>query len=154
MKTYSLKQSEIKKNWITIDAEGLVLGRLASIISIKLRGKDKPSFTPHLDCGDNVIVTNAEKIHLKAKKYDNKKYFKHTGFPGGIKSITAKQILCGKHPERVLLSAVKRMLPKNKLANKQMQNIKVYSGDYHPHMAQKPQFIDIKKLSNKNYKRD
>merc|ERR1711907_501630 len=154
IKTYSLKKSEIRKNWVIINAEGLVLGRLASIISTKVRGKDKPTFTPHVDCGDHVIVTNVEKIHLTAKKYDNKKYFWHTGFPGGIKSLTAKQILYGKYPERILNSAVKRMLPKNKLANKQLKNMKIYTGNYHPHKAQKPQLIDVKKLNPKNYKRD
>jgi len=154
-KTYSLKQSQVKKQWIVINAENLVLGRLASIISIKLRGKDKPTFTPHIDCGDNVIIINAKKIYLSGnKKTENKKYFWHTGFPGGIKHLTAKQILSSKYPNRILLKAVQRMLPKNKLAGQQIKNLKIYNDDIHPHNAQNPKNINIQKLNNKNSKRD
>jgi large subunit ribosomal protein L13 len=155
MRTYSLKKSEVKKQWILINAKGLVLGRLASIISTKLRGKDKPEFTPHIDCGDHVIIINAEKVYLtSSKKIENKNYFRHTGFPGGIKKSTAKEILNSSFPERVLQKAIKRMLPKNKLANQQIKNLKIYSGDNHPHQAQNPTLVDIKKLNNKNSRRD
>ena len=153
-RTYSLKNSEIKKRWILINAEGLILGRLASIVAIKLRGKDKPEFTPHIDCGDYIIITNAEKIHLTKSKKEKKTYFWHTGFPGGIKKLTTKEIFNGKYPERILIKAIKRMLPKNKLANKQMKNLKIYNGEKHPHMAQKPDNINIQKLNNKNSKRN
>ncbi|PPR77987.1 MAG: 50S ribosomal protein L13 [Alphaproteobacteria bacterium MarineAlpha2_Bin1] len=153
MKTFSAKPGEIKPNWVIINAEGLVLGRLASIVASKLRGKDKPQFTPHVDCGDYVIVINADKLALTGQKKNKKKYYWHTGYPGGIKERTVDEVLDGKHPERVLLKAVKRMLPKESpLAKKQFSKLKVYSGENHPHEAQKPEAINISILNKKNVK--
>ncbi|MBL41306.1 MAG: 50S ribosomal protein L13 [Rhodospirillaceae bacterium] len=153
MKTFSAKPGEIKPNWVLIDAEGLVLGRLASLVALKLRGKDKPQYTPHVDCGDYVIIINADKLALTGQKKNKKKYFWHTGYPGGIKERTADEVLDGKYPERVLLKAVKRMLPKESpLAKKQFSKLKVYSGENHPHEAQKPEVINISILNKKNVK--
>ena len=152
-KTFSIKPSEIKKNWLLIDAEGLVLGRLASIVSNFLRGTHKPTFTSHMDMGDNVIIINAEKVELTGKKRDDKVYYWHTGYPGGIKSRKASDILDGKFPERVIEKAVKRMLPKGPLAKNQLTNLKIYSGNTHPHEAQSPKLINIKDMNNKNTKR-
>ena len=152
MKTFSAKPGEIKPNWVLINAEGLVLGRLASLIALKLRGKDKPQFTPHVDCGDYVIVINADKLALTGQKKAKKKYYWHTGYPGGIKERTAEEIL-DKHPERLLLKAVKRMLPKESpLAKKQFSKLKVYNGENHPHEAQKPETVNISILNKKNVK--
>ncbi|MAR79708.1 MAG: 50S ribosomal protein L13 [Rhodospirillaceae bacterium] len=151
MKTFSAKPGEVKPNWVLINAEGLVLGRLASLIALKLRGKDKPQFTPHVDCGDYVIVINADKLALTGQKKSNKKYYWHTGYPGGIKDRTADEILDGKNPERILLKAVRRMLPKESpLAKKQFSKLKVYCGESHPHEAQKPKTINISLLNKKN----
>ncbi len=149
MKTYSATPAEIDKKWIVIDAEGVVLGRLASIVATRLRGKHKPSFTPHMDCGDNVIVINADKVQLTGKKR-TEEHFWHTGYPGGIKSRTKAQILDGAHPERVVTLAVKRMLPGNRLARKQMTNLRVYAGTQHPHAAQQPEVLDVKSMNSKN----
>ena len=149
MKTFSATPADIEKKWIIIDAEGVVLGRLASIIAIRLRGKHKPSFTPHMDCGDNVIVINAEKVQLTGKKREENFYW-HTGYPGGIKYRTKDQILNGRHPERVVKMAVKRMLPGNKLSRKLMTNLRVYAGHQHPHEAQSPDIYDIKSMNPKN----
>ncbi|WP_371038948.1 MULTISPECIES: 50S ribosomal protein L13 [unclassified Rhodosalinus] len=149
MKTYSATPAEIDKKWIVIDAEGVVLGRLASIVATRLRGKHKPSFTPHMDCGDNVIVINADKVQLTGKKR-TEEHFWHTGYPGGIKSRTKAQILDGAHPERVVTLAVKRMLPGNRLARKQMTNLRVYAGTQHPHEAQQPEVLDVKSMNSKN----
>ena len=151
MKTFSAKPGEVKPNWVLINAEGLVLGRLASLIALKLRGKDKPQFTPHVDCGDYVIVINAEKLAFTGQKKNNKKYYWHTGYPGGIKERTAEEILEGKNPERILLKAVRRMLPKESpLAKKQFSKLKVYCGENHPHEAQKPETINVSLLNKKN----
>ena len=150
MKTYSMKPSEVQKRWYVVDAEGLVLGRMAAVIANTLRGKNKPAFTPHVDCGDNVIVINADKVALTGKKRSDKVYYRHTGYPGGIKSRTAGQILEGKTPQDVVLLAVQRMLPKNKLARQQLGNLKVYAGTEHPHEAQKPQPLDIAAMNPKN----
>tara|TARA_Y100000996_G_C22505255_1_gene636083 strand:+ start:535 stop:1005 length:471 start_codon:yes stop_codon:yes gene_type:complete len=151
MKTYSAKPGEIKPEWHLVDAEGLILGRLASILAKYLRGKHKPSFTPHVDCGDYIVVINAEKIKLTGRKYSNKKFYWHTGYPGGIKERTMSDILEGSHPERILIKAVKRMLPKESpLARKQFTKLKVYSGPEHPHSAQEPKVIDIVSLNKKN----
>ena len=151
MKTYSAKPGEIKPEWHLVDAEGLVLGRLASILAKYLRGKHKPSFTPHVDCGDYIVVINAEKIKLTGRKYSNKKFYWHTGYPGGIKERTMSDILDSSHPERILIKAVKRMLPKESpLARKQFTKLKVYSGPEHPHTAQEPKVIDIVSLNKKN----
>jgi large subunit ribosomal protein L13 len=125
MKTYTAKPAEIEKKWILIDAEGIVLGRLATIVANRLRGKHKATFTPHMDMGDNVIVINADKVQMTGKKRDDKTYYWHTGYPGGIKSRTARDILEGKHPERVVMKAVQRMLPGNKLAKTQLTNLRV-----------------------------
>ena len=151
MKTFSLKQKEIKKNWFLINADGVILGRLAAHISKILRGKHKPTFTPHLDCGDNVIVINAEKIKLKGKKVKDKIYYRHTGYPGGIKQETPEEILSGKNPEKVVKLAVKRMLSDNKLSRKQLLNLRVFSGETHDLEAQKPEVINFKQMNRKNF---
>ena len=153
MKTFSAKSTEIEKKWLLIDAEGLVLGRLASHIAIVLRGKNKPIFTPHVDCGDNVIVVNAEKVHLTGAKRDNKLYYWHTGYPGGIKSKSASDILDGKFPERVIMKAVQRMLPGGPLSRKQLKNLKVYAGVEHPHEAQQPMKVNFAENNVKNSRR-
>ena len=151
MKTYSAKPGEVDKKWIVIDAEGLVVGRLASIIAMRLRGKHKPIFTPHVDCGDNVIVVNAEKVVFTGKKMTDKKFYWHTGYPGGIKERTMEKILGGKFPERVIKKAVERMLPKESpLARKQMTNLRVYAGTEHPHEAQNPEVLDVASMNPKN----
>ena len=152
-KTFSIKPSEIKKNWLVIDADGLILGRLASIIAKYLRGKHKPSYTPHMDMGDNVIVINAEKVEFTGNKREDKTYYWHTGYPGGIKSRKAVDILEGKFPERVLMKAVKRMLPKGPLAKRQLTGLRIYAGNSHPHEAQDPSSINIKEMNIKNIKR-
>ena len=149
MKTYTATPADIEKKWILIDADGIVLGRLASIIAMRLRGKHKASFTPHMDCGDNVIVVNAEKIQMTGKKREENFYW-HTGHPGGIKSRTKQQILDGAHPERVINQAVKRMLPGNKLSRQIMTNLRVYAGSEHPHEAQDPSILDVKSMNSKN----
>tara|TARA_Y200000002_G_scaffold360542_1_gene345884 strand:+ start:68 stop:532 length:465 start_codon:yes stop_codon:yes gene_type:complete len=150
MKTFSAKAADIKKQWIIVDAEGVVLGRLASIVATRLRGKHKASFTPHMDMGDNVIVINADKIQLTGNKRANKTYYWHTGHPGGIKSRTAEQLLEGKFPERVVTKAVERMLPGGVLSRQQMTNLRVYASSEHPHEAQNPVKLDIKLMNPKN----
>lgn len=149
MKTFSATPADIDKKWIVIDAEGVVLGRLAVIVATHLRGKHKPTFTPHMDMGDNVIVINAEKVQLTGNKRDKPNYW-HTGHPGGIKSRTTGQILEGKHPERVVMQAVKRMLPGNTLSRTQMTHLRVYAGAAHPHEAQSPEVLDVKSMNKKN----
>ena len=150
MKTFSATPADIDKKWILIDASGVVLGRLASIIAMRLRGKHKATFTPSMDMGDNVIVINAEKIQLTGKKRANKIYYWHTGHPGGIKQRTAGQILEGKHPERLVTKAVQRMLPGGVLSRKQMTNLRVYAGPAHPHEAQSPEVLDVRSMNSKN----
>ncbi len=150
MKTYSAKPSDVDKKWLLIDAEGVVLGRLASRVAMILRGKHKPSFTPHIDCGDNVIIVNAERVHLTGNKAAKKIYYWHTGYPGGIKSRTAGQILGGAHPERVLHKAIERMVPRGPLGRQQMKNLRIYAGPAHPHEAQQPQAFDVAALNPKN----
>jgi large subunit ribosomal protein L13 len=150
MKTFSATPSDIEKKWILIDAEGVVLGRLASQVAKILRGKHKPSFTPHMDCGDNVIIINAEKVKLTGKKLSDKIFYWHTGFPGGIKERTAGQILEGKYPERVVLKAVERMITRNNLGRQQMKNLRVYAGAEHPHEAQQPEVLDVAAMNPKN----
>ena len=149
MKTFTVTPAEIDKKWIIIDAEGVVLGRLATIVANRLRGKHKATFTPHMDMGDNVIVINAEKIQLTGNKRMKPNYW-HTGYPGGIKSRTTGQILEGDHPERVVMQAVKRMLQGNKLSRVQMTNLRVYAGTDHPHEAQQPEVLDVKSMNKKN----
>ena len=150
MKTFVAKPAEIEKKWIVIDATNLVVGRLASIIAMRLKGKHKPIYTPHVDCGDNVIVINAEKIVFTGRKRENKRYYWHTGFPGGIKERSPRQILEGKHPERVVIKAVERMLARGPLGRRLMSNLKVYAGGEHPHEAQQPEPLDVAKLNSKN----
>ena len=153
MKTWNAKPGEVEKKWILIDADGVVLGRLASIIATRLRGKHKPQYTPHVDCGDNIIVVNAEKVRLTGQKLKKKKHYWHTGYPGGIKERTMDKMLAGKRPEKVLWLAVKRMLPKGPLAYRQLKNLKIYAGPEHPHEAQKPEVLDVKALNPKNARR-
>ena len=150
MKTYSAKPSEIEKKWIVVDAEGLVLGRLAALIATRLRGKHKPTFTPHMDCGDNVVVVNADKVQLTGRKREEKVFHWHTGYPGGIKSRTARQTLESAHPERLLFRAVKRMMPGGPLTRRQLTNLRVYAGPEHPHEAQQPTALDVKSMNKKN----
>jgi large subunit ribosomal protein L13 len=150
MKTYSAKPSELDKKWLLIDAEGLVLGRLASIVANRLRGKHKPSYTPHMDCGDHVIVINAEKVKLTGKKADDSVFYWHTGFPGGIKGRSKGQILAGEHPERVIQKAVERMVPRGPLGRQIMGHLKVYAGAQHPHEAQQPEALDVASMNPKN----
>ena len=150
MKTFSATPADIEKKWIIIDAEGVVLGRLASIVAMRLRGKHKPTFTPHMDMGDNVIVINADKIQLTGKKRTDKVHYWHTGHPGGIKQRTAGQILESAHPERVVELAIKRMLPGNRLSRAQMSNLRVYAGAEHPHEAQQPEVLDVRSMNKKN----
>ena len=150
MKTYTAKPADIEKKWILIDADGVVLGRLASIIAMRLRGKHKPTFTPHMDMGDNVIVINADKIALTGNKLADKNYYWHTGYPGGIKSRTAGQILDGKHPERIITEAVRRMMTRGPLSKQLMTNLRVYAGAAHPHEAQAPTVVDVKSMNPKN----
>ncbi|MGL5784879.1 MAG: 50S ribosomal protein L13 [Alphaproteobacteria bacterium] len=150
MKTYTMKASEIEKKWYVIDAEHLVLGRLASFIAMRLRGKHMPTFTPHMDCGDNIIVVNAASVALTGKKREDRKFYWHTGYPGGIKERTMRQILEGKHPERVLHKAVERMITRNNLGRQQMKNLKIYAGASHPHEAQSPEMLDVASLNPKN----
>jgi large subunit ribosomal protein L13 len=150
MNTFSMKPADVEKKWLVVDADGVVLGRMAAEIAKILRGKHRPEFTPHVDCGDNVIVINAEKVQLTGKKRDDKIYYRHTGYPGGIKSRTAGEILDGKFPENVVIKAVQRMLPRNRLARKQISNLKVYAGAEHPHEAQNPEVLDIASMNPKN----
>jgi large subunit ribosomal protein L13 len=150
MKTYSAKPADIEKKWIVIDAEGVVLGRLASIVASRLRGKHKATFTPHMDMGDNVIVINAGRVQLTGNKRAEKTYYWHTGYPGGIKSRTAKQILEGKHPERVVEKAVQRMMPGGPLTRRQLSNLRVYAGTEHPHAAQNPEVLGVAAMNPKN----
>jgi large subunit ribosomal protein L13 len=150
MKTYSAKASEIEKKWVVIDASGLVVGRLASIIAMRLRGKHKATYTPHMDCGDNVIVINASKVLLTGKKLKDKVYYHHTGYIGGIKERTAGAIMAGKHPERIVEKAVERMIPRGPLGRRQMANLRVYAGAEHPHAAQSPETLDVAKMNPKN----
>jgi large subunit ribosomal protein L13 len=149
MKTFSATPADIEKEWIVIDAEGVVLGRLASIIAMRLRGKHKPTFTPSMDMGDNVIVINADKVQLTGDKRHKPNYW-HTGYPGGIKSRTTQEILEGDHPERVVFQAVKRMLPGNRLSRQQLTNLRIYAGAEHPHEAQQPKVLDVRSMNPKN----
>ena len=150
MKSYSAKPAEVEKKWVMIDGNGLIVGRLASIIALRLRGKHKPTFTPHVDCGDNVIVVNAEKVVLTGRKLQQKVYRHHTGFIGGLKERSAKSIMEGRFPERIVEKAVERMLPRGPLARKQLGNLRVYKGPDHPHEAQQPQPLDIAAMNRKN----
>jgi large subunit ribosomal protein L13 len=150
MKTYSAKPSEIEKKWLLIDADGLVLGRLASLIAMRLRGKHKPTYTPNMDCGDHVIVVNAEKVQLTGRKAEQSVFYWHTGFPGGIKGRSQGATRAGKHPERLIEKAVERMVPRGPLGRRIMTHLKVYAGPAHPHDGQNPQKVDIASMNPKN----
>ena len=150
MKTYSAKPSELDKKWLLIDAEGVVLGRLATIVANRLRGKHKPTYTPHMDCGDHVIVINAEKVKLTGNKAQDDIFYWHTGYPGGIKGRSKGKILEGKYPERVIEKAVERMVPRGPLGRRIMGHLKVYAGGTHPHEAQQPEVLDVAAMNPKN----
>jgi large subunit ribosomal protein L13 len=150
MSTYSAKAADIEKKWVLIDAKGLVVGRLASIVALRLRGKHKPTYTPHVDDGDNVVIINADKVVLTGRKREQKVYHHHTGYIGGIKERTAKYILESRFPERVVEKAVQRMLPHGPLGRKQFGNLRVYKGGEHPHAAQNPEKLDIASMNRKN----
>lgn len=150
MSTYSAKAAEVEKKWVVIDADGLVVGRLASLVAMRLRGKHLPTYTPHVDCGDNVIIINARKAVLTGRKLQQKVYYHHTGFIGGIKERSAKAIMEGRFPERILEKAVERMLPRGPLGRRQLSNLRVYAGPEHPHAAQSPETVDIAGMNRKN----
>ena len=150
MKTHFAKPSEVEKKWVLINAEGLVVGRLASLIAMRLKGKHKATYTPHVDTGDNVIVINAEKVVFTGSKVDDKIYYRHTGYPGGLKERTPRRLFDSKFPERVLQLAVGRMLKRGPLQRKLMRNLKIYKGGAHPHEAQQPEPLDVKTLNRKN----
>ncbi len=151
--TKFLKTAEVDKKWIVIDAENAIVGRLAAFVAMRLRGKHRPDYTPHIDCGDNVIIINADKVKFTGKKRSDKMYYRHTGHPGGLKETTAANILDGRFPDRVMRKAVQRMLPKESpLARKQLSNLRVYAGAEHPHEPQAPEIVDFVSLSSKNVK--
>ena len=150
MKTYSAKPGDIKRNWYVVDATDVVLGRLAAVVANRLRGKHKPIYTPHMDTGDNIIVINAGKVKLTGNKRVNKKFYWHTGHPGGIKERSMAQILDGAHPERAITRAVERMISKGPLRAAVMKKLHVYAGDTHPHDAQQPKALDLQTLNAKN----
>ena len=150
MKTYSAKPADIEKKWYVIDADGLILGRMAAVIATYLKGKHKPMYTPSMDCGDNIIVINAEKVQLSGKKKDNKIYYWHTGYPGGIKEKNAGNILEGDYPERVVIKAVQRMLNNNPMGRQQLRNLRVFTGPEHTHEAQQPEILDVAAMNEKN----
>jgi large subunit ribosomal protein L13 len=148
--TRSIKPAEVEKKWHLIDAEGLVVGRLAVVVADLLRGKHKPSFTPHVDCGDHVVVINADKVRFTGKKLGEKTYYKHTGYAGGIKAVTAQKVLEGRFPERVLEKAVERMIPRGPLGRDQMRALHLYAGADHPHGGTQPQPLDVASMNRKN----
>jgi large subunit ribosomal protein L13 len=150
MSTYSAKPGEVEKKWVLIDGQGLVVGRLAALIAMRLRGKHRATYTPHVDTGDNVIVINAEKVVFTGSKTDDKIYYRHTGYPGGLKETTPRRLLGSKFPERILELAVGRMLKRGPLQRKLMRNLKIYKGAAHPHDAQQPELLDVKSLNRKN----
>jgi len=148
--TKSVKPAEVEKKWHLIDADGLVVGRVATIIANILRGKHKPSFTPHVDCGDHVVVINADKVRFTGRKLQNKIYYKHTGYAGGLKEVTAGKVLEGRFPERVLVKAVERMITRGPLGRQQMKNLRVFKGPNHEHEAQQPEKLDVAAMNRKN----
>jgi large subunit ribosomal protein L13 len=148
--THSIKPAEVRKAWVLIDAEGLVLGRLAAIVAGRLRGKHKPQFTPHVDCGDNVVIVNAAKVRLTGNKADQKVFYWHTGYPGGIKGRTMRERLQGRYPERVITKAVERMITRGPLQRAQMGHLYVYAGPTHPHDGQQPERLDVAAMNAKN----
>jgi len=150
MKTFSAKPAEVERKWYVIDAEGIVLGRLAAVVANHLRGKHKPIFTPHVDCGDHIVVVNADKVHLTGRKREKKVYYWHTGYPGGIKERTAGKVLEGKTPEQVVLKAVERMVPKGPLGRQVLTKLRVYASAEHPHAGQNPEVLDVAAMNPKN----
>lgn len=148
--SFELRHQDVKKKWVLVDADGVVLGRLAAIIATMLRGKHRPTFTPSVDCGDNIIVINAEKVKITGHKAEDKNFYYHTGYPGGIKARTRAHLLAGEHPERVIEKAVERMMPRGPLGHRQMGNLKVYKGAQHPHQAQNPTIVDVAARNSKN----
>jgi large subunit ribosomal protein L13 len=150
MKTFSAKPSDIDKKWVLVDADGLVLGRLAAVLATRLRGKHKPQYTPHMDCGDNVVVINAAKVELTGNKRADDIFYWYTGYPGGIKGRSKGAILEGRHPERVVEKAVERMLPRGPLGRRIMKNLRVFAGPEHPHAAQQPTALDVAVMNRKN----
>jgi large subunit ribosomal protein L13 len=150
MKTYSATPSDVDKKWFLVDAEDVVLGRMAAIVATRLRGKHKPMYTPNIDCGDHVVVINAEKVKLTGDKLKKKVYYRHTGYPGGIKERTAGQIIDGAHPERVVQKAIERMMPRGRMGREQFRNLRVYAGSDHPHEAQQPETLDVAAMNIKN----
>lgn len=151
-KTYSAKPSEVERKWWLIDAENLVVGRLSTIVANLLRGKHKPSFTPNIDCGDHVVIINADKVVLTGNKYEDKPYYHHTGHPGGIKEIKARKILEGKFPERILESSISRMISRGPLQRDILEKLHIYKGSEHKHQGQTPQPFDVASLNRKNKK--
>jgi large subunit ribosomal protein L13 len=150
MKTFSAKPTDIDKRWVLVDAEGLILGRLAAVLAARLRGKHKPQFTPHMDCGNNVVVINAAKVELTGNKRADDIFYWHTGYPGGIKGRSKGAILAGKNPERVVQKAVERMVPRGPLGRRIMKNLRVFPGPEHPHAAQHPAVLDVAAMNRKN----
>ena len=150
MKTISAKAADIERKWQVIDAEGVVLGRLAAVIATRLRGKHKPLYTPHVDCGENIIVINADKVRLTGRKMQDKRYYRNTGYPGGIKETSPEKIITGKFPERVVQKAVERMIPRSPLGRQQLSKLHVYAGPDHPHAAQQPEVLDVAGMNPKN----
>jgi len=148
--TRSLKPAEVQKDWVLIDADGLVLGRLASLVAMRLRGKHKPQFTPHVDCGDHVVIVNARKVRVTGNKAEQSVFYWHTGFPGGIKGRSIRERLDSRFPERVLEKAVERMITRGPLGRKQMRNLHVYAGAEHPHAGQQPKSLDVAAMNRKN----
>jgi large subunit ribosomal protein L13 len=148
--TLSIKPADVKKDWVLIDAEGLILGRLAAVVATRLRGKHKPTFTPHVDCGDNIIIINADKVKLTGKKMEDSVFYYHTGYAGGIKGRNVKERLAGKNPQSVVEKAVERMITRGPLQRQQMKNLYVYTGAEHPHAAQQPKSLDVGALNSKN----
>jgi large subunit ribosomal protein L13 len=148
--TRSLKPAEVQKDWVLIDADGLVLGRLASLVAMRLRGKHKPQFTPHVDCGDHVVIVNARKVRVTGNKAEQSVFYWHTGFPGGIKGRSIRERLDSRFPERVLEKAVERMITRGPLGRKQMRNLHVYAGSEHPHAGQQPKALDVAAMNRKN----
>jgi len=148
--TISIKPADVKKDWVLIDAEGLILGRLAAIVATRLRGKHKAIFTPHVDCGDNIIIVNADKVKLTGKKMEDSVFYYHTGYPGGIKGRNVKERLAGKNPQTVVEKAIERMITRGPLQRQQMKNLYVYAGAEHPHAAQQPKTLDVGALNSKN----
>lgn len=153
MRTFSLKAGQVKKNWVVVDAKDVILGRLSAIIASYLRGKHKPEFTPSMDCGDYVVVVNADKVKVTGNKMEDHVFYWHTGYPGGIKQRTLKERLTGRFPERVISKSVERMLPKGPLGRQMLKNLKIYSGSEHPHAAQQPKVLDVASMNAKNVKR-